>query len=308
MDECPKRPLLLRLGELERAIASKPRVADSGQETQKKREGDLQRQLASLKKQLREEMEAHKEQVTADCLRLREKITAQEAKLRDVKPKADQVQDVHQDLEHLRGEVHSMKQQLTSGISQLETAQPAPTCSCPNLKDEMYRVAGDIRQQVEQQRREISTIKSRLASNAVSERAPPKPRPPPPPPPSSNLKQELDQLRKHFDLEMERNRQDMLQERAALLRERIEIEQRLASLQPRIPQRLPDSLSAATTLPPVLVLQRDMWGVYEFQDLWTKMRKAQRHYNMFEVRWERQSHSLYKCRILLCMFGYLIGY
>lgn len=279
MDQCPKRPLLLRLGELERAMATKLKVTDGGggQESQKKRDGDVQRQLTSVKKQLREEMEAYKEQVTADCLRLREKITAQEAKLRDLKPKTDLFRE---DVEQLRGEMHSMKHQLSSGTSQPEpvkVTQHAQSCACPKLKDEVYQITGDLYQEFEQLRQEFSSVKTRMAAIAASERAHMKARPSSP---TANIKQELDQMRRHIDLEIEKSRQEMLQERHYLYRERLELEQRLASFQPR---RIPEGIMSNSSLPPVVIFQKDTWGVYEFQDLWTVLRKSQQRYVMVEV-------------------------
>ena len=303
MDQCHKRPLLLRLSELEQTLTTKLKVGDGSgaPDSQKKREGDIQRQLSTVKKQIREEMESYKENVAADCLRLREKLNAQEAKLRDLKPKSEQFREIHRQIDQLRGELHSMKQQLSSLSARPEPpppplpppppppppppkvkAVPPPTaiCTCPKLKEEVTVIVDEVREQIQQLRVEFNVLKAKIATSALHER---KPRPTP----AANFKHELEQIRRYVELELERsrqeserNRQEMMQERSFLYRERLELEQKMASCQPR---PLPERLLNNATLPPVVVFQKDMWGSYEFQDLWALLRKSQKRYIMVEV-------------------------
>ena len=300
MDQCHKRPLLLRLGELEQQMATKLKVSDgsSTQDSQKKRDGEIQRQLSAVKKQIKEEMEAYKEEVSVDCLRLREKINAQEAKLRDLKPKTDQFREIHRELDQLRGELHSMRQQLLAISKQsdpppppspppppkVKTVNSAPNCSCPKLKEEVYKAAEESRQQVEQLRREFNAVKARIATSTLHERSHPKPKPSP----AANFRQELEQMRKHVDLEMEKTRQEMLQEKAYLYRERMDLEQKIATYQPRY---IADKILANSAFPPLVVIQKDVWGSYEYQDLLSLMRKSHQRYIVVEV----STSSVYSC-------------
>ena len=293
MDQCHKRPLILRLGELEQKMTTKLKTSDGGssQDSQKKRDGEIQRQLSAVKKQIRDEIEAYKEEVSVDCLRLREKINAQEAKLRDLKPKTDQFREIHHELDQLRGELHSMRQQLSSISKQHSEPPPpppktvslAPNCSCPKLKEEVYKAAQESRQQVEQLRREFNNVKSRINTNALHERSHSKPKP------AANFKQELEQMRKHVDQEIEKTRQEIQQEKAYLYRERMELEQKIATYQPRY---IADKILANAAFPPLVVIQKDVWGSYEYQDLLKLMRKSHQRYIVVEVS------SVYSCTCL----------
>lgn len=292
-DECPKQPLVLRVSELEHAMATRVKVSDTGSDTQKKRELELlQRQFSSIKKQLKEEIESVKDNSSADCLRLREKLNAQETKLRELKIAVDRVRTVHQNVEQLQDSLQLVKQQISSvsqGDRETKTVvktvvQPATNCSCPKLKKQLDSSVGELHMELDQVREEVSAVKNRLSnfkvSSTTSEPAPPPPQPKTRITGGAGLKRELDQLKKRFEQEIERNKQELFQERSSMFRERLELQHRLSALQP---QKISDGFPSAISLPAVLMTHRDLWGLYDIQDITSMLKKIQRRHSLVEV-------------------------